>query len=207
MSSVVRAPPKKMQKVAEEDCRKIILDYMAHQNRPYNAQNIFDNLHGSIPKGILLKCLDTLADSNELQCKVYGKLKVYLISQGDAQKENHDEHSDSHTSVETEFEQLSRELNDLKKTYNNRLFPELTISQLKEQLQTARDIENSHMAAENNITTKTASESEIATLKAKQKLWKTYKNDCMEKVDMLAHAMNLDVKTVCEDILDLDLSD
>ncbi|CAK9064069.1 unnamed protein product [Durusdinium trenchii] len=28
-----------------------VLEYMRQQNRPYNAQNVFDNLHGAVPKG------------------------------------------------------------------------------------------------------------------------------------------------------------
>eukprot|EP00914_Ancora_sagittata_P007733 GHVO01015109.1.p2 GENE.GHVO01015109.1~~GHVO01015109.1.p2 ORF type:complete len:216 (+),score=47.89 GHVO01015109.1:572-1219(+) len=54
---------------------------MQQQNRPYSLQNIFDNLHGIVPKTQLQRILDDVAEKGILICKVYGKFKLYLIEQ------------------------------------------------------------------------------------------------------------------------------
>ena len=42
---------------------------MAKQNRPYNALNVFDNLHGKYKKVTLEATLAELADEDKLSCK------------------------------------------------------------------------------------------------------------------------------------------
>merc|ERR1712129_46806 len=49
--------------------------------RPYNSQNVFDNLHSAVPKSRVQVFLDTLSISGQLLCKEYGKIKVYLAAQ------------------------------------------------------------------------------------------------------------------------------
>lgn len=44
-------------------------------------QNIFDNLHGKIKKGVCQKALDSLVDEGQLQMKEFGKAKLYLLNQ------------------------------------------------------------------------------------------------------------------------------
>ena len=53
---------------------------MIQQNRPYSAINIFDNLHGKIKKGQVIKILDELANESKLIRKEYNQ-KIYLASQ------------------------------------------------------------------------------------------------------------------------------
>ena len=54
---------------------------MTKQNRPYNALNVFDNLHGKIKKAILENILNDLTDEFKLTCKEFGKNKVYFLNQ------------------------------------------------------------------------------------------------------------------------------
>ena len=59
----------------------IIFEYMLHQNRPYSALNIHDNLRGAVKKAQCQKVLDKLVENNKLQAKEFGKVKIYLINQ------------------------------------------------------------------------------------------------------------------------------
>eukprot|EP00913_Durusdinium_trenchii_P034246 g32050.t1 len=58
-----------------------VLEYMRQQNRPYNAQNVFDNLHGAVPKGSVQTIMESLVTEGKLLIKEYGKIKVFLVSQ------------------------------------------------------------------------------------------------------------------------------
>ncbi len=44
-----------------------VLQYMIKQNRPYSVQNVFDNLHGDIPKAKLCLALDELVSDMVLR--------------------------------------------------------------------------------------------------------------------------------------------
>lgn len=203
-----KPPPRKVAKLSDKDYENMIVTYMAQQNRPYNSQNIFDNLRGAVPKAALLKCIDNLVDSGSLLCKTYGKLKVYLISQNDNDKSS--DENEPREIIERELEQLQNDLSELKKTYNSRLFPDLSIKGLREHLAAAREKSAKAISAKASSASSDeamATETEISALQLKQKEWKKLKDECMEKVDMLAHAMNLDVQTVCEEILDLETDD
>ncbi|KAL6074654.1 PSMC3 interacting protein [Balamuthia mandrillaris] len=63
------------------DAKKIILTYMKSQNRPYNAQMIFDNLHGEVKKTQAQKVLTELVESGEIVEKAKGKQKIYWPNQ------------------------------------------------------------------------------------------------------------------------------
>lgn len=54
---------------------------MKKANRPYSVINVYDNLHGCINKNNVQRFMDELSKENKLQCKEYGKAKVYLINQ------------------------------------------------------------------------------------------------------------------------------
>lgn len=71
----------KDKKLSKEEMESKVLQYMQQQNRPYNSQNVFDNLHGAVPKGQVQLILDSLACSGQILVKEFGKSKVYLISQ------------------------------------------------------------------------------------------------------------------------------
>eukprot|EP01087_Luapelamoeba_hula_P017992 TRINITY_DN5734_c0_g1_i1.p1 TRINITY_DN5734_c0_g1~~TRINITY_DN5734_c0_g1_i1.p1 ORF type:complete len:236 (-),score=48.81 TRINITY_DN5734_c0_g1_i1:74-718(-) len=54
-----------------------VLAYMKRQNRPYNAQMLFENLHGEVKKTAAGKVLSHLASTGELVEKTAGKQKIY----------------------------------------------------------------------------------------------------------------------------------
>ena len=65
----------------EASAKKLIQQYMTLQNRPYSAIQVFDNLHGRVPKSTVQKVLDSLTSTNVLNIKEYGKAKIYYVDQ------------------------------------------------------------------------------------------------------------------------------
>eukprot|EP00927_Polykrikos_kofoidii_P040464 TRINITY_DN34581_c0_g2_i1.p1 TRINITY_DN34581_c0_g2~~TRINITY_DN34581_c0_g2_i1.p1 ORF type:complete len:524 (-),score=107.11 TRINITY_DN34581_c0_g2_i1:148-1581(-) len=74
-------PSKPERKLTKEEMEQRVLSYMQLQNRPYNAQNVFDNLHGAVPKTQVQALLEALAANGQLKEKEYGKSKTYLAAQ------------------------------------------------------------------------------------------------------------------------------
>ena len=67
----------------EAAAKKLILQYLRQQNRPYSAIQIYDNLHKRITKPLIERVLNAACASNDcdLICKEYGKAKIYFIDQ------------------------------------------------------------------------------------------------------------------------------
>ncbi|CAJ1366623.1 unnamed protein product [Effrenium voratum] len=104
-------------KLSKEEMEAKVLEYMRQQNRPYNTQNVFDNLHGQVPKAAVQTLMDTLAANGKLLLKEYGKVKVYLVTQeapqgGDAEllQKEVDEASKKRTEVKSTVEDSRKRL-------------------------------------------------------------------------------------------------
>jgi hypothetical protein len=66
----------------ESAAKKLILQYLKQQNRPYSAIQVYDNLHKRIAKPTVERCLTTLSDNDGgLRVKEYGKAKIYFVDQ------------------------------------------------------------------------------------------------------------------------------
>lgn len=77
-SDITQGPPVS----TDAGAKKLVTQYMRQQNRPYSAQQIFDNLHKRIPKATLERVLTLLSGPGEgLLCKEYGKAKIYYVDQ------------------------------------------------------------------------------------------------------------------------------
>lgn len=57
-----------------------ILAYMKEQNRPFSAQNVFENLKGEIKKPTIQFILESLVKDGELISKDFSKLMIYMIN-------------------------------------------------------------------------------------------------------------------------------
>eukprot|EP01112_Ceratiomyxa_fruticulosa_P006977 TRINITY_DN1796_c0_g1_i1.p1 TRINITY_DN1796_c0_g1~~TRINITY_DN1796_c0_g1_i1.p1 ORF type:complete len:237 (-),score=67.53 TRINITY_DN1796_c0_g1_i1:180-890(-) len=73
----------KAAKVSDKDAETVVLDYINKQNRPYNAQQIIDNLHGGVGKSQAPRILQALADKGLIAAKENGKQKIYWKKQED----------------------------------------------------------------------------------------------------------------------------
>ncbi|RKO99515.1 hypothetical protein CXG81DRAFT_14400 [Caulochytrium protostelioides] len=63
-----------------------VVQYLKRQNRPYSANDVFQNLHGAIPKAKVVKLLNDLVEANAIRGKCYGKQWVYVATQEDRPK-------------------------------------------------------------------------------------------------------------------------
>ncbi|CBZ52804.1 putative TBPIP domain-containing protein [Neospora caninum Liverpool] len=101
-----------------------ILCYMKEQNRPYNAQIIFDNLQKSIKKADVERILDELTTQGSLIVKDIGKMKVYMYEQsqfGDKMTPEEMSTADGQISaLREEIQQLEAEMKVLKATLSRR---------------------------------------------------------------------------------------
>jgi 26S proteasome regulatory subunit, ATPase 3, interacting protein len=115
----------------------LVLDYMIHQNRPYNALNIHDNLRGAIKKPQCQKILDKLVDIGKLQAKEYGKVKIYLVNQKLIPEVNDSELEQLDTQIKElseDTELLKNEIKDLQMQAKE-LESSLTLEEIDKQLQ------------------------------------------------------------------------
>ena len=72
----------------ESAAKKLVLQYMKQQNRPYSVIQVHENLHNRIPKITVQRVLDSLSsESGGLKMKEYGKAKIYYLDQVSAIKE------------------------------------------------------------------------------------------------------------------------
>ena len=88
-ADITKGPPVS----TEASAKKLIEQYMMQQNRPYSPIQVFDNLHGRIPKATVQKVMDNLASGPKkvLQMKEYGKAKIYYVDQVCGQPEHYHE--------------------------------------------------------------------------------------------------------------------
>ncbi|PVD29784.1 hypothetical protein C0Q70_09041 [Pomacea canaliculata] len=60
---------------------KAVLEYLIQQNRPYSAQDVFQNMGKDLGKTAVVRALETLAETKQIKEKIYGKQKVYVADQ------------------------------------------------------------------------------------------------------------------------------
>lgn len=59
----------------------IILKYLNNQNRPYNTNDISNNLHNAVGKTSVQKHLNALVEKNLITGKTFGKQTIYFANQ------------------------------------------------------------------------------------------------------------------------------
>ena len=69
-----------MSKKELEEYEKV-LAYLRKQNRPYNTQDITNNLNKEVGKTSVQRALDKYVSENKIKEKLYNKTKVYCIEQ------------------------------------------------------------------------------------------------------------------------------
>lgn len=87
------------------DPSEVVIKYLRGQNRPYNSNDIFNNLHEEIRKPAVQKALDFLVEQGRITEKVYGKQKVYVVKQEDTSAKD----------LERELQDLDSKLNAISK--------------------------------------------------------------------------------------------
>ncbi|XP_005102347.1 homologous-pairing protein 2 homolog [Aplysia californica] len=70
-----------MSKSKEAVASQAVFSYLLKQNRPYSAQDLFQNMGKDLGKTAVVKALESLTAEGKIKEKVYGKQKVYVIDQ------------------------------------------------------------------------------------------------------------------------------
>ncbi|KAI9190314.1 hypothetical protein H9P43_001748 [Blastocladiella emersonii ATCC 22665] len=76
-------PPKKATATKADDPEEEVRQYIQRYNRPFNSNDIFNALQGAVSKTGVTKALNSLAESNEVVVKTFGKSTVYFPCQKD----------------------------------------------------------------------------------------------------------------------------
>lgn len=67
--------------ITESEAKKVILEYFKRQNRPYSLIQVYDNLHHRASKSLVDRALSSLCNGQGLNCKEYGKAKIFFHDQ------------------------------------------------------------------------------------------------------------------------------
>ncbi|SBT71971.1 Tat binding protein 1(TBP-1)-interacting protein, putative [Plasmodium malariae] len=206
--------------LCESEAKEKIFKYMKQTNRPYSVVNVYDNLHGSISKNSVQKLMDELSVENKLQCKEYGKAKVYLINQKEFKSLNMEEIN----KLKKDIERIKEETEIAKNNYNNfvkkrkKLIQDLELikntDKYKKSLQQIE--EEINIYEETNRNCKLTVE-EIELIKRKHgylhSTWLKRKNLCIEIIKCIASLTEKDTQGVIyhlgidvdEDVIPYDL--
>ncbi|CAJ1366630.1 unnamed protein product [Effrenium voratum] len=188
-------------KLSKEEMEAKVLEYMRQQNRPYNTQNVFDNLHGQVPKAAVQTLMDTLAANGKLLLKEYGKVKVYLVTQeapqgGDAEllQKEVDEASKKRTEVKSTVEDSRKRLAQVEGKHAAAKEARKTTAELRDLEQRAEELrgkgdqrvdEREVLAVEGNFQTV-------------HRAWKKRKRLCMEALHTLGEGMCIRTEQLIE---------
>ncbi|KAK9466506.1 Tat binding protein 1-interacting protein-domain-containing protein [Lipomyces arxii] len=99
--------------VTVDEAEAKVLAYMITQNRPYAATDVFQNLHGSVPRPAINRALASLETSGQLEAKTFGKQVIYVARQKKDQSESADSSQVSGLAPNKSVEELEQELADL----------------------------------------------------------------------------------------------
>jgi 26S proteasome regulatory subunit (ATPase 3-interacting protein) len=122
--------------VSEKDAPEVILSYLRSQNRPYNAQNIFDNLHGAVKKASLQRVLDKLVSDQRVSSKDFGKATVYWPKQDELGVLNVEEQKEMDATIQTAVDELAQVEADVRKaaSIRDRLNSAMTEQELSSEI-------------------------------------------------------------------------
>lgn len=143
----------------ESKIEDAVFEYMKAQNRPYSAMDVFSNLHKAHGKTAVVKAMENLAVAGKLLEKIYGKSKIYVVSQSVFVEVD-----------EVEIEKMDKEIKDLSEKYEHSLN---NLKKVKSELKTL----TSSLTTSDAKTQVAATRSEAEDLKKRVQLAKSAMND------------------------------
>uniref|UniRef100_A0A7S3GM58 Homologous-pairing protein 2 winged helix domain-containing protein n=2 Tax=Palpitomonas bilix TaxID=652834 RepID=A0A7S3GM58_9EUKA len=177
-----------------------ILNFLNEQNRPFNCQNIVDALspkNKAMKKTLVQKCLDGLSSRDEITCKEFGKVKIYLANQANFEIPTDEELREMDASIESleaERKKISALLSSLH-AERKTLSEALTDSELKKRIEGLNEEVNRMSKRVSTIEggTELASKEEIQQASKNfdkyAKVWVDRKRKCMDAVEQIGEGM------------------
>lgn len=203
------APAKPVVIKSEAEARKVIFEYMEQQNRPYNVQNVMDNLQGRVKKAMTTKVLDKLVEDNLITCKENGKAKVYLLNQEEQDVLDEDQLKELDTSIT----ELTKQRNDLREEVKNlqserdRFARALTHEEVKQRIVELREqieLKNGKLTKLSANTESLVSPEEknkaMANMERFRKMWRLRKRTTRDILDLLSEGLNKKVSALKEEL-------
>ncbi|KAK7109465.1 homologous-pairing protein 2 homolog [Littorina saxatilis] len=92
-----------------------VLDYLNRQNRPYSAQDLFQNMGKDLGKTAVVKALEELTSQKKIKEKVYGKQKVYVADQSQFPDVNESEIKSMDQQINTLTQQIQTQQDQIRK--------------------------------------------------------------------------------------------
>uniref|UniRef100_A0A7S3GM86 Homologous-pairing protein 2 homolog n=2 Tax=Palpitomonas bilix TaxID=652834 RepID=A0A7S3GM86_9EUKA len=187
-----------------------ILNFLNEQNRPFNCQNIVDALspkNKAMKKTLVQKCLDGLSSRDEITCKEFGKVKIYLANQANFEIPTDEELREMDASIESleaERKKISALLSSLH-AERKTLSEALTDSELKKRIEGLNEEVNRMSKRVSTIEggTELASKEEIQQASKNfdkyAKVWVDRKRKCMDAVEQIGEGMEKKTLVVMEE--------
>eukprot|EP01028_Stygiella_incarcerata_P001969 TRINITY_DN1367_c0_g2_i3.p1 TRINITY_DN1367_c0_g2~~TRINITY_DN1367_c0_g2_i3.p1 ORF type:complete len:467 (-),score=236.99 TRINITY_DN1367_c0_g2_i3:212-1612(-) len=183
--------------VPESEASSIILEYIKNQNRPFNTQNVHDNLQGSIKKPICQRVLDRLATHGEITLKEFGKAKVYYADQSKFEEPD----AEVLKQMDDEIEGKTSSLKDIQKTMNEMksriasLSSSMTTAEMREKIDTSKKkiesmkIKLQRLEGSSELVDPRKKEEVTKKLQKYEKEWKKRRRMCLDIVDAVSEGM------------------
>ncbi|KAK8810245.1 hypothetical protein WA538_000745 [Blastocystis sp. DL] len=189
----------------EKEGYGVVLQYINEQNKPFNAQTIFDNLHKTVKKTFVVRILAQLAQEGKIIEKEFGKFKVYFADQSqfpsvsEAELKTMDEEIES---LEESVKSLQGEVGMLRNQLKE-LDSSLTDEELSKAIESMK-AETEQMTAHVNSLqgAEMIDPKELESLRNEvvrvQKIWRQRRSQCREMVGNIADSMEKKDQEVCE---------
>jgi len=193
-------PEVKEKKISKDEMETRILQYVVQQNRPYNAQNVFDNMHGVIPKSQVPIILDNLCSTGRLIAKEYGKNRIFLPVQSGTSESIEQETQGLQEAVgraEASLQGLRSSIDDSKKRLSEIRSKHSCVSEALEITEKIEELEKKMSLLQNQSDQDGPQLSEEDVKTAEEVLstatveWKRRKRLCMEMLGRLSELTNL----------------
>ncbi|KAL0123308.1 hypothetical protein PUN28_005684 [Cardiocondyla obscurior] len=172
-----------------------VYNYMKTQNRPYSVNDVVTNLHNEYNKTAIQKVMDKLVTEGKLFEKVYGKQKIYCVTQDSTYDTNEliriDKELQSHAcEVENKYQKIVKEMKE----------QETLLASLKSSL-TLEDVQKEKIALQQSVKQLTHKlDNLMETTSAVEDLQQS-KRKAQESLDEYSHEY-LKRKRICVEIID-----
>lgn len=192
--------------ISDKDAPQFIINYLQEQNRPFNAVNLFENLHRRVKRASLNRLLIELSEKGKIMEKVFGKNKFYFACQdqyGEIKEEELnsldeqiEELKDQYTSQHSEVSKLDNEVNSLKNAPTT-VDLEKSVNEMTERIKSKLERLKVLEETQGNIPEGTH-EKLSAELKKYIKLWNERKRNVIDTVELMADGLEKDKSELFE---------
>ncbi|CAE7423177.1 HOP2 [Symbiodinium natans] len=179
-----------------------VLEYMRQQNRPFNAQNVFDNLHGAVPKGSVQTIMDALCAAGKLVLKEYGKIKVYLAAQTAPTADGDEELAATVQQAAAQKKDIQGQVDDVRKSLSQLESKHAAAREAKAAAEEVAKLESKAAALRAASGEEAVDEREVVAveeaLKKAAGTWRKRKRLCVDALKTLGEGIGAKLQQLCE---------